>query len=270
MFKLTNGVTPVSGFYIDNNWLNENVITNKNNNTFSINYISGSGDTSGCAFRTYADTTTYLNQYYPTKTSQNTSYTTDGKISCIVFFFNSGASFDNYTFTLQLEKGTSASNFEPTNDKWYLKKNIGKVVLDGSESWTTNDTWNYTNTNCYMHILSVTSGTFLSSHFNYNSLAYGNDTNGLMQRVWTNYVLLRIDKTIASDVNAFKTWLTNNNTDLYYVLSTPTYTQITGTLETQLENIYEKLLSYKGTTNVSQINNDLPFVLGVSAIQDLE
>lgn len=49
---------------------------------------------------------------------------------------------------------------------------------------------------------------------------------------------------------------------LYYVLSTPTYTPITGTLKDELEAVW-RANSYKGTTNISQINNDLPFNLDV-------
>ena len=61
-------------------------------------------------------------------------------------------------------------------------------------------------------------------------------------------------------------WLENNNVDFWYPLATPTYTKITGTLAEQLENVYQGLKSYAGQTNISQINNDLPFLLGAVAI----
>ena len=73
------------------------------------------------------------------------------------------------------------------------------------------------------------------------------------------------DSTLASWI----TWLSSNNLLVYYGLETPTYTPITGTLAEQLENIYQYLLSYKGQTNISQINNDLPFVISASALLDL-
>ena len=50
---------------------------------------------------------------------------------------------------------------------------------------------------------------------------------------------------------------------LYYPLLTPTYTQITGTLKDEL-NALQNAQSYKGTTNINQINNDLPFNMNVS------
>ena len=55
---------------------------------------------------------------------------------------------------------------------------------------------------------------------------------------------------------------------IYYQLATPTYILLNNTLQTELNNI-EKAISYQGQTNVSQINNDLPFTLSLSAIRDL-
>ncbi len=57
---------------------------------------------------------------------------------------------------------------------------------------------------------------------------------------------------------------------VYYGTDTPTYTKITGTLAEQLEYVYQLLKSYKGVTNISQVNNDLPFELDVQAIEDME
>ena len=80
-----------------------------------------------------------------------------------------------------------------------------------------------------------------------------------------NSMGFRIDETIANDLSAFKTWLGNHNTIIYYTAKTPTYTQITGTLKDELEAVW-RANSYKGTTNISQVNNDLPFNLSVTAL----
>jgi hypothetical protein len=58
-------------------------------------------------------------------------------------------------------------------------------------------------------------------------------------------------------------------TIIYFPLATPTYTKITGTLAEQLENVYQKMLSYDNQTNISQINNDLAFNISASAIEEL-
>ena len=79
---------------------------------------------------------------------------------------------------------------------------------------------------------------------------------------------LRIDNTLASDVNAFKTWLSTHNTNIYYPYATPTYTKITGTFANQLEALWNSK-SKDGQTNLSQVNNDLSFILNTEALEDL-
>lgn len=68
---------------------------------------------------------------------------------------------------------------------------------------------------------------------------------------------------------AYNTWLSSNNVDIYYPLETPTYTKITDTtLISQLEALKEAE-SYLGQTNISQVNNDAPFIINASALYDL-
>ena len=64
-------------------------------------------------------------------------------------------------------------------------------------------------------------------------------------------------------------WLENNNVEFWYPLATPTYTLLNDTLQSQLEYIYNQMLAYKGQTNISQINNDLPFIIDSTALKDL-
>ena len=59
-----------------------------------------------------------------------------------------------------------------------------------------------------------------------------------------------------------------NGLDYSYVLATSTNTEITyQPLIDQLNNL-EKAMSYNGQTNISQVNNDLPFVISASALKD--
>ena len=74
-------------------------------------------------------------------------------------------------------------------------------------------------------------------------------------------IYVNIDNTIASTISSFKTWLETHNTTVYYQLETPTNTEIT---ETSLINELEIILqakSYNEQTNISQTNNDLPFII---------
>ena len=186
--------------------------------------------------------------------------------------------------SIMINLGTTALPYEPYGtNQWYLKKNIGKVVLDGSEAG-----WNviaFSNTNDFKEayttafdndILWNTRNGFVDRFSNYNDVII--PTSNITSECFslgsdkinsTGRVRFAISSNTISTTAQWKTWLSNNNTTVYYVLNTPTYTQITGTLETQLENIYSKMLSYNGTTNVSQQNNDLPFVLSCTALEDL-
>lgn len=73
------------------------------------------------------------------------------------------------------------------------------------------------------------------------------------------------------DVNAWKSYLSNNNIVVYYQkisqLGGATNTEITDTtLISQLEAIYNAPLYEQ--TNITQTNNDLPIVLDITACKD--
>jgi hypothetical protein len=157
------------------------------------------------------------------------------------------------------------------NGKWYLNKKIGKVVLDGSETWSeffstqgfyrytpTAPSLNTTNTiNCICDYYKGTTRNEirnLSPSANNKCSIYGSE-------------LVLVNTSITS-INDFKTWLSTHNTIVYYVLATPTITEITDTtLTNQLEAIK---LSYNEQTNITQTNDDKPFILDVTALGELE
>jgi hypothetical protein len=56
--------------------------------------------------------------------------------------------------------------------------------------------------------------------------------------------------------------------ELYYRLTTPTYTLLNDTLQTQLDNL-QYALAYDTQTNISQTNTDLPFIIDAETYVDL-
>ena len=68
-------------------------------------------------------------------------------------------------------------------------------------------------------------------------------------------------------VALFKSWLSTHNTDLYYVLTTPTYTLLNDTLQEVIEDIYNNQKSNNGTTTITQTNADLPFIIEAIVIK---
>ena len=68
-------------------------------------------------------------------------------------------------------------------------------------------------------------------------------------------------------VNDYKTWAVSNNLCFYYQLATPYLSLIEDeTLKSQLDNI-QNAMSYDGTTNIGQVNNDRPFLLDLIAME---
>lgn len=178
-------------------------------------------------------------------------------------FFKNVISSPLYNATLEL-------------NKWYLKKNIDKVVLDGSENWA--DFTGQIGTNYYACYetnkkFGGPTGTFIVPS-NYKCNYFAGYTSGLGDL--QNYIAssgyaiyVKIDNTIVNSVETFKTWLSTHNVIVYYTLLSLEYVLLNDTLQSQLEYIYNQMLAYKGQTNISQINNDLPFIIDSTALKDL-
>ena len=184
--------------------------------------------------------------------------------------------------SIQIEKGydatTYASYFTPielckigtyqdkiykSGDKWYLHKEVGKVVLDGSdgEGWTAQ-----TSNNGYMYRATVSgvasnpadeTSNLLSDFFTATSgqAIYSVTSGGFMaQLTVAGYIRFNIGDT-TNKLADFKTWLGSNNTTVYYVLATATDTEITdATLLAQLNHAYSL---YIGENNILSVTPSL-------------
>lgn len=163
-------------------------------------------------------------------------------------------------------EGTTTLPYEPygTNE-WYLEKKIGKVVLDGTEEYNQYSTTNKFFTNVddalYSSNIYILCNKYLGQVSGGGGDNKGNYTCWLQSEATYKRLYFRNDS--CADADEFTTFMTNNNATVYYPLVSPTYTQITGTLKDELEAL-QKAQSYKGTTNINQINNDLPFNMDVS------
>ena len=156
--------------------------------------------------------------------------------------------------------------------KWYLRKATGKVVLNGSETWF-NDALSSTvyrfSTNTYtLNSIPYTYGKEdgYSNYFKY-LMQYSGSLD--VERIYTNANNIICITSVATTNNDFKNWLSTHNTIVYYVLATPVNELFNDTIQDQLEDIYNNMLSYEGQTNVSQVNEDLPFNINSTALKDL-
>ena len=207
--------------------------------------------------------------------------------------------YNNALDTLQLELGSKANSYTPygttpielckienqdhtikyqdyfykDSDKWYLHKEIGKVVLNGSELWQMHGSiasWFYCDVlDNVRYAISENLG--ISNYYSYKPY-YPNATTLVNGEFTIGYGANNIGRVVMKNtdyttVNTFKTWLNTHNTTVYYILSTSTNTEITDTtLINQLEELYIAK-SKENQTNISQINNDLGFIINSSALK---
>ena len=161
--------------------------------------------------------------------------------------------------------GNYQDYFYKDSDKWYLHKEIGKAVFNGSESWTyalqsNVSRFDTTITNAMSG--SATNNPILSTHFKSEYAL----TNGSIFLSGSGNTITIMDNDF-SNTNDFKNWLSSTDVIVYYAYVTPTNTLIEDTtLIDQLEAI-KNAISRNGQTNISQTNNDMPFVLDLSALE---
>lgn len=179
---------------------------------------------------------------------------------------------ENVEFKIMLEKGSQATSYTPyktpiylgeirnTNNvviakdyifrnttenpyynsdleegQWYIHKEIGKVVVNGTESgWMlrSNTSPNYIkfrNDNIFPYYiknrLSLISNYFVANGGANDAGYSGNAICGNTGQ-YAKWLHISIDNTIVSDVATFKTWLGTHNLEIYYILATPTNTLI--------------------------------------------
>ena len=162
---------------------------------------------------------------------------------------------------------------------WYKKKYVKKVVYDGSED----ENWNVTATNQYAYTSDLASVILKPAS---NSTPYVGLCNLLKIKsysdVYTNHsegsscssggnVNFHINNVTDADgfsVATWKTYLSNNNIILYYVLATPTTEQITDTTLVSQLNAIKNAISYDDETNISQTNANRPFIISASAVKN--
>ena len=201
-----------------------------------------------------------------------------------------GATIDNLLFKPMLEKGSQATPYSPyftpielckiedykdriykQNDTWYIEKNIGKVVLDGSESWSYNNELQLFVVSNLVEYLTTGFIPYSNYYKGQSVTQYRQMQDGyisFLQSTTQNRLIIK--NTSISTVADFKTWLSTHNTIVYYVLETPTYEEITNEeLIDQLNALNNAKLNY-GINNIVISSNNLNMGLKISYISDYE
>ena len=162
------------------------------------------------------------------------------------------------------------------SDKWYLHKVIGKYNIDTS---TLGIKTNYTNIeyatitkpNNYLGYGSFDKVEIICKSASHIAQAPSgwNDAN-LVNKISGNPEANRwwLGFSKGTGITAIQNAL--NGSYIYYPLTTPTNTEITYTPLIEQLNLLEKAMSKDSQTNISQVNNDLGFIIYAEAIKSLE
>ena len=180
----------------------------------------------------------------------------------------------NYTFSLgniELCKVGNYQDYIYYNNGWYLHKATGKVILNGGNneiytyqnnhrfwlrrSYWTNETVPFNPPQnvlqglyCNRFIERTRSQTWAGTE----GISYDNP-NTTDQPIGSTFTIAC--NSIATNVNDFKTWLSNNNLTVYYILQNPQDIQITDTtLLKQLNTVGNELLFSGVVKNTGNIN----------------
>ena len=208
--------------------------------------------------------------------SASTSFTTNFEVSSCYLYMaghSSGNNISINSFGVMIEEGSTVSEYEPYGKLWYKKNAIGKVVLNGSESWAVAGTQykglfsaNITVSNLKRQ--NIFSGDLYSNYFTEHTFQEQNEGITKSSRpLEYSAIILRIKNDKATNLDTFKSWLSTHNTSVYYLLANPTYTIITSpTLISQLESLQNQR-SINGTNVItSECEEGLPVRIGVSAL----
>lgn len=217
----------------------------------------------------YYGTSLVIGLYSSNKTFRTYTLTQDKYYSMFYITVLSGATFNNETIEFQIEEGSVATDWEEYKssnslitldeplrslpngvkdiyENGVITRKIGRIVLDGSETWTQPST---SRENVYhfrtyanepakaVGISNLTSNYFpvKGSSVDENSI-FGNSSNTQLQ--------IYIDKNKASTVDEFKTWLSENNVEVLYELAEPT---------TEIATVNGELKTFEPITNINNV-----------------
>jgi len=160
--------------------------------------------------------------------------------------------------TLQIEENNTVSDYEPYGkNQWYIKKSIGKVVLNGSENLANSTNFYYISLSNITPKPKASSALFSNYFANPSGIWAGTDAIAFNKSAMPSSV---------TSLSEFKTWLNTHNTIIYYVLATPTYILIDN--EELIEQLNKPQLLL-GLNNIN-ISASLPTPLSLSYYSSIE
>ena len=136
------------------------------------------------------------------------------------------------------------------NNNLYVKRNVGKLILDGSESWLTEFGVGLFHIFNLINVKGINNRIAISSHFKYNSVNSGINNATIDGEFVIQYsdgvtglFIKNLDFTTPEE---FKNWLSINNVKILYELAEPT-------IELLTENV--NVSTFEGINNIQVVAN---------------
>lgn len=231
-------------------------------------------------------------------TSKNANYLV------VYYLYNSSENEQEILDSIQIKRGSTAATYKPyweqihtlnlettelcaikdtngnvvahdravyRNGKWQWEKNIKKMVLNGTEGWknATTGTVNHFRGQLYV-AESKTRNASCDKFVCRTSEAHGEWNYVLLEKdsIYINIANVELSE---ATLNGFKTWLSNNNVIVYYILATPEYTDCTTEQSTILDKLYNNFTLQKGTNNIIvETDNGVGVNMQLDYMQDLQ
>lgn len=237
----------------------------KPNATYTISKISSQRFRLLTTTEVPANTVQGIDYIYKT-TETTATITTSANVNylCVYYFLNGTDTLTEQQIrdSIQIEEGSTATEYEPYGKVWYLNKNIGKVVLDGSEDWQI--FLNIDNSNLFrIDFLGYEKNQIIYCNY-YKGLAKQSNRQNFNIYLRNDSNKLDILDNRFTTVEDFKTWLSNNPVTVYYTLTAPKFEKIIdNTILINQLNIIEELKTYEKYTaiNAEAADTDLNPVL---------
>lgn len=208
---------------------------------------------------------------------------TSGSVSIQLELGTEPSSYSPYSMHIELNKiGNYTDRIYKTGNKWYIEEQVGKLVYNGSETWYSSGQYTNAPNYCVLQtkendsILGAITPSLCDYFVGYSDSALYTGMPAFDEarisigsggtyktRLAVPTIMLDMTST-GTQASSFVTWLTTHPTTVYYVLETPTTTEITdSTLIAQLEALQYVALP-TGTNNIFTIplgNNRQPDLL---------
>ena len=166
-----------------------------------------------------------------------------------------------YTISLGNIELRKAGNFRDriykNNDKWYIERNIGIYTLNGSEIWN----YGFSTGNKIYFDSPLPNGKRATSEiFATHFLGDNSREVNTCSLYGTGSILIYLDQTEFPNTDVFKTWLSDNNVEVYYPLQNPSVQRIT---DIQLINQLNSIQLEEGMNTIESTSEELPLYLEV-------